>query len=198
QLGAPEPTREPREPSSERPVEEQIGRAEDQASQGKPDSRFHVDSVEPVLSKIGAKLFGVGAELDLANRKGTIEGEISYAPPIPEVGFEFHIVPGLAAFVSLAPSVSLGASVHGLVAMPQPDTFQIGGSAGASAELTVTARAGAQVGSQLAAALGAGIFAEGSLKVAAKAGAEGTLLLDRQAKRLRASDKLAERPRITY
>jgi uncharacterized protein DUF4157 len=164
----------------------------------RPDARFHVDAVEPVLSKIGAKAFGVAAELDLENKRGTVDGEISYEPALPSLDFEVHFLPGLAAFVSLAPGVKLGASVHGHVGMPRADAFELGGTVGANAQLKVTATAGAQVGSQLVAALRAGIFAEGSLTVAADAGILGTFVLDRQARRLRASDKPSERPRIKY
>lgn len=165
---------------------------------GSAESNFHADSVEPKISKIGANAFGMHAELDFDKPEITMGGKVSYKPDLPEASFEAHLLPGLAVFGSVAPSVSLSAEASGKGGVPRKDAFALTGKVTGSAELGIMAKLGAQVGTSLIAALRAGVFAEGKLKVTAEATASGVVVLDRQSRTLRISDVPAEKPRIHY
>ncbi|HTJ42839.1 MAG TPA: DUF4157 domain-containing protein [Kofleriaceae bacterium] len=172
--------------------------ADDAEKPKSPDDRFHVDRVSPVLSKIGANLFGVEAVLDIENKQGSIKGAIDYQPPIPDFQASFPLVPGLEVFAGLGADVKLGADVGASLAMPEQDRFHLSGSVGASATLGVEFKGGVNLGSAYAAALGVGLFARAEAAAKARTTIGGVIVLDREAKRLRASEVASEKPKITY
>lgn len=165
---------------------------------GSKESTFHVDGVQPKISKLGANAFGMHAALDLEKPEVTLGGKVDYKPDIPSVGFEAHFLPGLALAGSLAPKVSLAAAISGTGSVPRKDAFALTGTVEASAELALLASLNLQVGTSLIAALRAGVFAEGKLTVAAKAAATGVVEVDRERRAVRASERPEEQPRVRF
>jgi uncharacterized membrane protein required for colicin V production len=158
----------------------------------------HYQGTQKEISKIGASAFGLQAELDLQKGSGSLKGAIDYTPPLPQIGCEWHFLPGVAVFASVKPSFTVGASLDLGAEMIRADAFSLSGKLSAFGAAKVTVTAGAQVGTALIAALRAGVFAEAAAKAEAAIGARGVIQLDRQALRLRASNAPEERPRATF
>jgi len=160
---------------------------------------FGVGAIEPVLSKLEAKLFGVTAMLDVENAKGSIEGEATYRPDFPNrVQFSYPIVPGLEVFAALKADLALGANIKAAASVPTRDRFQVAGEAGVKATIGAELQAGALAGSGWLAALSASAFGRAEATVDANTKLAGTLVLDREAGTLRPSTEQDERPTISY
>ena len=162
---------------------------------------FGLGSAKPVLSKIGAKLFGVGATLDVDKREGTIDGEASYKPDFPgRVQFAFPVVPGLDVFAALNADLKLGANVKAKAAAPKekPGQFVVEGSAGVAATIGVELEAGVAVGSAWIAALTASVYGRAEATAHVTGTVKGTLVLDQEGHTLRPSTVEGERPTFNY
>jgi hypothetical protein len=160
--------------------------------------KFGVDKITPVISKIGAKVFGITGELDIENKRGSIAGDISYEPPLPEVAIEYPIVPGLNAFASLAAIAKLGAKVGIEATVPSADRFKLTGAVDLNAMVGGELKVGASAGVPWLGSLTAAVFGNVKGTVGVKSTIGGVLLLDREARTLKPSPVLAERPHFTY
>jgi hypothetical protein len=179
-------------PSAERGAPVDVGPA-----QPTPPT-VHADRIEPVLSKIGASLFGIDATLDIANKTGSISGAASYKPSIPSLDFAFPVLPGLEVFASLGATAEVGGQIGAQLTMREDDRFHLSGNLGATGKLGAEVTAGAQVGSQLAAAIAVGLYAKAEAVATVTATASGVAVLDRKAKRVRGSTEAGEQPKFKY
>jgi Domain of unknown function (DUF4157) len=181
-------TLDPIQPSESRDAPPEHGGEAEREQHERPG--VSVDSVAPVLSKLGVRALGVAAEVDLENGRGKVAGDIEVAPEIPSLDFEFPIIPQilLMGHLSLEARATLGATLAGTLEKHSgsPEIpFHLGSEATLTASLGVLAKAGVHVGTHFLASLGASLFAEARAEVTAGAGLSGVLYIDPGARTVR-------------
>jgi hypothetical protein len=164
---------------------------------------FSVGSVAPVLSKLGVRVLGVGAEVDLEQGIGKVAGEIKVAPTIPSLDVEFPILPQLALMghASLTATAAIGAALDGTLrkGTGSPEIpFHLGSTARLSGDLAVMAKVGVHLGSHFLASIGASLFAEAKASLGAEVGLKGVLYVDPEHRTLRLGDGQDDAVRAHY
>lgn len=158
-------------------------------------SGLKVKSFRPKVPAVGFDAFGIKGNLDVENLKAKLEAEKKLSLEQIAAGFPlkveviFPVLPGLEVYGSLGAHAEMGISVD-LNAAGKPDFWEVGGNAKFQGAIGVTAELGAQVGSQVIAALSAGVFAKGEAKLDMGAGISGKTKYDRANKKFKAVEPL--------
>ncbi|NEP03102.1 MAG: DUF4157 domain-containing protein [Symploca sp. SIO2E9] len=146
-----------------------------------------IKKLEPVLSKIGVQLLGFMAELDIAERKGTIGGQFEFPPETPfwplSIDLRYPLFPGalevggyVKAFGGL--KVTLG----GIVNHPEGDAqpWNLDGSAKFEGNLGLEAGVGVSIGSSYLAAIRGDLFANAMAEFLATGKVSGAVRFDKK------------------
>ncbi|MCB9235585.1 MAG: hypothetical protein H6581_28270 [Bacteroidia bacterium] len=167
---------------------------------------FHMDGdLEKKLHKFAAHLLGVKAKFNGDTNEGSLEGKWDYAVPnLPQVSFDFPILPGINAGLGIGAKLEMGAELDGkLQKMPhrqdgpiQP--WDLGGYAGLHGSANVQAHFDVSAGHPLLVSIHAGMFAEAGADMAADAALHGTINWDEDAHRISLSNDPKERPSASF
>ncbi len=158
-------------------------------------SGLKVKSFRPKIPPISFDAFGIKGGLDFEKLEAKLAAEKKLSLEQIAAGFPlkveliFPVLPGLEVYGSLGAHAEMGISVN-LNAAGKPDFWEVGGKAKFDGAIGVTAELGAQVGSQVIAALSAGVFAKGVAKLDMGAGISGKTKFDRTKKKFTAVEPL--------
>ena len=137
---------------------------------------FQMD--RPEVAKISIRFLDLEAELDFLKKAGKLGGGLQYDVDLPfTVPFPLAVAPGVEPYVKF----SVGAGIGGrLSAMGQrKETYwNVEGNAQLKGYIAVRLEVGVALGSQLLAAIAAGLFAEGRGEFGGEAGIKGGVLLE--------------------
>lgn len=152
---------------------------------------FKIEKITPEMPVVKFNHYGIDAQLDVVNKKGSIKGEYSF-PPDNMPGWPFKleafypVIPGIMEVYAYLSSfgkmkVSLGASMKREKGENQP--WEIDGNANFNGNLGVSVGGGGRVGSKAIVALGAEIYADASVNLNTDGGLSGAFVYDSNLKK---------------
>lgn len=161
--------------------------------------------LEKKLHKFAAEFLGVTATFDGDKNEGSLKGKWDYqVPNLPNLSFDFPIIPGINAGVGLGAELGVGAELdghlrklsHAREGNKQP--WELGGYAGLMGNANVRAHFDVSAGHPLLVSIHAGLFAEAGAELAADAALMGNIVWDDNTNKLGLSDDPRHKPSASF